>query len=261
MSDNILRPRFRASAVLIPAWPSWPAAFVSNVGQRVLLLQLTVLLIPIQRVFRRQAIITFGEFKRQHWLASPHILGESTAKLLAALPKLLVSTEQASAVFQTTINDRQLRDLNRCLTKFQINTPQRIRHFLAQTGHESGGLRWMEELASGEAYEGRRDLGNFRPGDGKLFKGAGVIQLTGRYNYTAFAEYYGDQKILQFGAKYVARTYPFSSAGFWWKLNRINSLIDKGATCRQVSARVNGRDPANGLKDRISYFTRACRVI
>ena len=55
--------------------------------------------------------------------------------------------------------------------------------FLAQLAHESGQLRYMEEIASGSAYEGRRDLGNTQPGDGVRFKGRGPIQLTGRSNY------------------------------------------------------------------------------
>ena len=48
----------------------------------------------------------------------------------------------------------------------KINTPLRAAHWCAQIGHESGGLRWMEEIASGSAYEGRADLGNTQPGDG-----------------------------------------------------------------------------------------------
>lgn len=66
-------------------------------------------------------------------------------------------------------------------------TGRRVAGFLAQCGAESGSFRWMEELASGAAYEGRRDLGNTHPGDGRRFKGRGPIQLTGRHNYTRFS--------------------------------------------------------------------------
>jgi putative chitinase len=172
----------------------------------------------------------------------------------------LVTMAQATAVFTRAPSASQLADLNDCLRRFAINTPQRIRHFLAQVGHESGGLRWLLELASGDAYEGRKDLGNTRSGDGRRFKGAGAIQLTGGFNYQRFADFIGDPDVMT-GAPYVANRYPFSSAGFWWRDNKINALIDGGATCRRVSARVNGRDPANGLADREAYFARAVAAI
>ena len=72
----------------------------------------------------------------------------------------LVSMAQATAVFTKSPSPSQLADLNDCLQRFAISTPARIHHFMAQVGHESGGLRWMLELASGDAYEGRKDLGN-----------------------------------------------------------------------------------------------------
>jgi putative chitinase len=172
----------------------------------------------------------------------------------------LVTMAQATAVFTRSPSASQLADLNDCLRRFSINTPARIRHFLAQVGHESGGLRWMLELASGDAYEGRQDLGNTRTGDGRRFKGAGAIQLTGRYNYQRFADYIKDPDVMD-GAAYVSARYPFTSAGFWWHLNAINAFVDQGASCRQVSAKVNGRDPANGLSDREAYFARAVAAI
>jgi predicted chitinase len=167
---------------------------------------------------------------------------------------------QAVAVFTKAPSPSQLTDLNACLARFNINTPARIQHFLAQVGHESGGLKWMLELASGDAYEGRKDLGNTKQGDGPRFKGAGAIQLTGRFNYQKFADYIKDPDVMD-GAAYVASRYPFSSAGFWWHQNAINAFVDQGANCRQVSAKVNGRDPANGLADREAYFTRAVAAI
>jgi putative chitinase len=172
----------------------------------------------------------------------------------------LVTMAQATAVFTRSPSASQLADLNSCLRRFAINTPARIRHFLAQVGHESGGLRWVLELASGDAYEGRQDLGNTRTGDGRRFKGAGAIQLTGRYNYQRFADYIKDPDVMD-GAAYVSIRYPFTSAGFWWHLNAINAFVDQGASCRQVSAKVNGRDPANGLADREAYFARAVAAI
>jgi hypothetical protein len=63
------------------------------------------------------------------------------------------------------------------------------------------------------------------------------------------------------GCEYVANRYPFTSAGFWWNLNAMNSFIDNGASCRQVSAKVNGRDPANGLAEREAYYRKAAEII
>lgn len=76
--------------------------------------------------------------------------------------------------------DKYLPHLNDTMMSFNIDTPLRQAHFLAQLGHESGSLRYVREIASGEAYEGRKDLGNVCPGDGVKFKGRGLIQLTGR---------------------------------------------------------------------------------
>ncbi|MBD2621060.1 hypothetical protein H6G48_04900 [Microcystis flos-aquae FACHB-1344] len=170
----------------------------------------------------------------------------------------LVTRQQAESVYGRKMSDKQFNDLNSCLQRFEINTVPRIRHFLSQTAHESGGLRWMEEIASGSAYEGRRDLGNTSPGDGRKYKGAGVIQLTGRHNYQKFADFIKDQKVMQ-GHSYVAQVYPFTSAGFWWKNNNMNALCDRGGTVKEVTKRVNGG--YNGLSDRQRYYDKACQVI
>ena len=170
----------------------------------------------------------------------------------------LVTRQQAESVYGRKMSDQQFNDLNSCLQRFEINTVPRIRHFLSQTAHESGGLRWMEEIASGSAYEGRRDLGNTSPGDGRKYKGAGVIQLTGRHNYQKFADFIKDQKVMQ-GHSYVAQVYPFTSAGFWWKNNNMNALCDRGATVKEVTKKVNGG--YNGLSDRQRYYDKACQVI
>jgi len=172
-----------------------------------------------------------------------------------------VTAAQASAVYGRALSAEQLADLNECLYTFQITQNDYIRHFLAQTAHESGGLRYLVELYGGWRYEGRTDLGNTQPGDGPRFRGAGAIQLTGRSNYRRFADYIGDVRVVEEGAAYVAYKYPFSSAGFWWTDNRINDAIDGGANCRRVSRLVNGKDPANGLQDRLNYYAKALAVI
>lgn len=173
---------------------------------------------------------------------------------------LLVSKKNLEFIWNRPVSDFYVTELNNCLRTFNITTKPRIQHFLAQISHECGAGRWMKELSSGHQYEYRKDLGNVRHGDGPRYKGAGVIQLTGRYNYTKFSEFIKDPKVME-GCDYVAENYPFTSGGFWWYLNNMNTLVDSGASCRRVSARVNGRDPANGLVEREMYFSRAKSVI
>lgn len=173
-------------------------------------------------------------------------------------PKQLITMQQATAIFGRSPLEKQFLDLNVCLNRFEINTNVRLRHFLAQIAHESGGLRWLQELATGDDYEWRKDLGNVKPGDGRKYKGAGVIQLTGRANYQAFADYMNDQKIMQ-GSEFVAAEYPFTSAGFWWRNNGMNALADSGANVEAVTLKVNGG--RNGLSDRIAYYQKSTQVI
>jgi putative chitinase len=130
---------------------------------------------------------------------------------------------------------------------------------MAQVAHESGGLRWLKELATGDDYEWRTDLGNTQPGDGRKFKGSGAIQLTGRANYQAFANYIKDPKVME-GCDYVAEKYPFLSSGYWWIQNKMNELCDRSdVTVEMVTRRVNGG--VNGLADRIKYYEKARKEI
>ncbi len=169
----------------------------------------------------------------------------------------LVTKEQLQQIGWKNINDLALKDLNSCLQKFNINTPTRIIHFISQCSHESACGVYTKELASGEAYEGRRDLGNTQAGDGKKYKGAGYLQLTGRSNYQALANYLGDQSVMK-GVDYVANNYPWTSAGYWWYKNNMNSLCDKGATYLEITKKVNGG--TNGLADRLNYYNK-CRSV
>lgn len=175
--------------------------------------------------------------------------------------KSLITKKQLSYIWsrkESEISDAVINDLNRCLNTFKINTKSRMRHFISQISHESGGGKWMKEIASGDAYEGRRDLGNTQPGDGRKFKGGGFIQLTGRANYSAFAKYMNDSRIME-GVDYVASKYPATSAGFWWHNNNMNALCDKNPTVEEVTRRVNGG--YNGILDRHQYYNKCCSVI
>ena len=176
-------------------------------------------------------------------------------------PPQLVTKSQLAYIWgcrEDQIGDNEVVELNNGLNLFKINTTLRLRHFLAQISHESCGGRYKEELASGWDYEGRGDLGNTQPGDGPKYKGAGYIQMTGRANYQAFANYIKDPKVMD-GVSYVAQKYPVTSAGYWWYSNDMNALCDTNPTVAQVTLRVNGG--YTGLSSREEYFNRCCEVI
>ena len=180
-----------------------------------------------------------------------------------AIETELVTKAQAFHVFGS-ISDKQLADLNACLKRFNINTKSRIRHFLAQVAHESGALNFVTEIWGPTqhqlAMEGSVALGNTEPGDGFKFRGGGVIQLTGRFNYQQFANAIGDQRVMQ-GADFVGSNYPFTSAGFWWENNNINEQVDSGASVNEVAAQPGGKFPPNGFESRREYFALASEVI
>lgn len=141
-------------------------------------------------------------------------------------------------------------------------TVKRAAMWFAQSGEESGGLQWMQELADGSDYEGRTDLGNILPGDGRLFKGRGPIQLTGRANYAAFSvwchgkglvpapDYFVQNPML------VARPqWGFLAAAWFWTVARnINAAADAG-DLEQATRDINGG--LNGLDDRRNRYNRA----
>ena len=172
-----------------------------------------------------------------------------------------VTKEQLAEIWEcntSLITSAEIDEMNACLERYEITTPQRISHFLSQTAHESGGGRYKKEIASGQAYEFREDLGNDEVGDGPKYKGAGYIQLTGKYNYLRLSQYLNDPRVME-GVDYVAQNYPFTSAGYWWMDNDMNELIDNGADVLAVTRRVNGG--TNGLGDRQHYYDICLRVI
>ncbi|WP_198526373.1 hypothetical protein [Halarcobacter anaerophilus] len=79
--------------------------------------------------------------------------------------------------------------INKALCVYKLDDMKSIAYFLGQASAETADLQYKEEIASGSAYEGRSDLGNVQVGDGKRFKGRGMIQLTGRTNYESFQKY------------------------------------------------------------------------
>jgi putative chitinase len=170
----------------------------------------------------------------------------------------LFTKKQLEYVWNGTVTDFQVNELNDCLRLFKINNPSRICHFISQISHESGAGKWLKELASGDAYEGRKDLGNIQPGDGRKYKGAGYIQLTGRYNYQKFSDYIKDPRVME-GVDYVAEKYPATSSGYWWFSNNMNVICDRNPTVEFVTRKVNGG--LRGLEDRKRYYQRCLEII
>ena len=115
---------------------------------------------------------------------------------------------------------------------------------MANMMHETCNFVFMDEIADGWAYENRADLGNTEPGDGPRFKGAGVLMLTGRYNYSRLAQATGDMRVME-GCEYVTNNYPFTSAEIWIKDNDLyNVCLEQGfdACCYRINGGWNGYD-------------------
>lgn len=125
---------------------------------------------------------------------------------------------------------RFLKPINDAMAKYDISKPLRQAHFLCQIAWESGQLRYVEEIASGAKYEGRKDLGNTHTGDGRRYKGRGLIQITGRLNYRLYGVVIGKNMedltqrnwLLLLEPQYAA-----DSAGWFWKSHFLNTRADR----------------------------------
>lgn len=163
--------------------------------------------------------------------------------------------------------DQFVASFNQWAAHYGIDTTKRVVHYLAQIFHESGALRYSEEIASGAAYDtGSKavSLGNTpeKDGDGQRYKGRGWIQLTGRKNYQNFNNSdlcYVDvvkhpEKVAEF---------PFNQmASMWfWQQNGLNKIADSddgGSACTDIVTRITKRvnGGTNGLAQRLCYYRR-----
>lgn len=134
-----------------------------------------------------------------------------------------------------------------------LDSANRAAHFLAQLGHESDGFRAMEEYASGAAYEGRANLGNTEPGDGKRYKGRGPIQVTGRANYRRYGRKIGIDLERRPELASAPSIGLIASIAFWTE-NGLNELADRDDVIA-ITRRINGGQ--NGLDDRKARLAAA----
>ena len=148
---------------------------------------------------------------------------------------------------------RYLPLLTEAMEEASIDTPLRMGAFLATLAHESGELLFFEELASGEAYEGRKSLGNVNVGDGQRYKGRGPIQLTGRSNYRQ-AGIALDLPLEEQPWLAAIPEVGFRVAAWFWRSRRCNELADN-SDFEAVTRRINGG--MNGWDSRLVYYRRA----
>jgi putative chitinase len=236
-------------------------------------------------------------FQTKNGLTPDGIVGNTTwdkimgiTEAVASVAPVVVSTPIASAgglkldKLKGHIPDAVIAMIPDTAAKFEINTPLRLAHFLAQCGHESGGFkatqenlnysakglagifkkyfpteaaatpyaRQPEKIAS-KVYGGRMGNGPESTGEGYKFRGRGYIQLTGKENYTAFGKSIGEDMVAN--PDMVASTYALLSAAWFFSKNGLHKMADGGATdvvVTSITKRVNGG--TIGLADRIKHF-------
>jgi predicted chitinase len=193
--------------------------------------------------------------------------------------KIKLSPETIAAITGSSVSVAKMYQdsINQALNQYGIIKPPQIAAFLSQIGTESGGLKYTTELASGKAYEGRKDLGNVKAGDGVKFKGRGFIQITGRANYQNLSNAFGVDFIsnpeLLATPKYAA----LSAAHYW--VNRKRKFKGRDLSLNDIAQELDHTQPANsgvnypiyeiitrginggvnGLKDRIERFNNGVK--
>ena len=181
--------------------------------------------------------------------------------------------------------------LEQLFPDYEINTPQRMAAFIAQCAHESGGFmvltenlnyRWQslrkifpkyfpddaiaqdyanrsnkQEAIANRIYASRMGNGPEESGDGYRYRGRGLIQLTGRSNYTWFA---ASLEITPEEASEYLTTFEGAaqSACWFWESNKLNQWADKGDILT-LTKRINGG--TIGLDDRIKHYEHALHVL
>ena len=183
--------------------------------------------------------------------------------------------------------DHWFEALSKILPDYDINTVPRVAAFLAQTAHESGGYRALTEnlnyraetlskvwpskfppdvaaqyahnpeAIANRAYASRMGNGDEASGDGFRYCGRGLIQLTGKANYTAFAQSIDTpvEEIPEFLGTFEGA---IQSACWFWENNNLNAVADAGDLVHMTKI-INGG--TLGLDDRTARFQHACQVM
>lgn len=225
------------------------------------------------------------QFQREHGLTADGIVGDGTwGKILGSPAKQVEDKVNFKLeALKGHVPDAVIAMIPDTAKKFNITTPLRLAHFLAQCSHESGGFRAVSENLNYSADGLKKIFGKYFPGnlnesyarqpekiasrvyasrmgngdeaskEGFKFRGRGYIQLTGKANYTAFTKFIGEDCVAN--PDLVATKYPLASAAFFFDSNKLWAVCDKGADDAAVTAvtkRVNGG--TIGLADRIKHF-------
>ncbi|RQH17693.1 glycoside hydrolase family 19 protein [Okeania hirsuta] len=191
-----------------------------------------------------------------HWELS----WENQAEIIESNNSDLLTAENLKAIMPDASDDdihRYVAPLNQVIHDFDLATTARVCAFIAQIAHESGSFYYKEELASGADYEGREDLGNTQPGDGRRYKGRGLIQLTGRANYRECAQAL-DLPLEENPEMAVQDPYTNAAVAAWyWQSRDINEYADQG-DFEKVTRLINGG--LNGYSDRLQFWEKAKKV-
>ena len=206
------------------------------------------------------------EWKKANNQAEPNLIGPGSVRLLLSDEEVMTRGEYDLALAPASKKDRDryYRPLMAAMEECNIKGPARMAMFLAQLMHESGNLRYDEEIWGPtpiqRGYEGRRDLGNIKVGDGRRFRGRGLFQLTGRANYQNMGNMLGLPLV---DNPELARE-PINSAriaAHYWRTRGLNEIADKNDinAFRQVTRRINGG--LIGLSDRLEHWKRIQAVL
>ena len=245
-------------------------------------------------------------YQSKNGLTADGIVGDGTWNKImgtapAAAPAPTPAPVAATPVVNTTglkldtlkghVPDSVISMIPEVASKFEINTPLRLAHFLAQCGHESGGFKITQEnlnysakglngifkkyfpteasaqpyerkpqMIANKVYGGRMGNGLEASGDGWKYHGRGFIQLTGKDNYTAFTKSIGEDCVNN--PDLVATKYALASAAWFFNKNGLHKMADGGAndaTVTSITKRVNGG--TIGLPDRIKHFNEYYKLL